>query len=92
MEAVVSLLFVSDDRPIPASRAGWQRWNRADIDLNSRRRSLRIFKYESPSSPGSSPGQDELRPWALSASPSSREAVRMADEQPPIWVQLTTEF
>ncbi len=82
----------ADDRPSPTSGAGWQRWNRADIDLNSRRKSLRNFKYESSSSPGTPPGQEELRPWALSATPSSREAIRMADERPPILVQLATEY
>ena len=82
----------ADARPSPTSGAGWQRWNRADIDLISRRNPLRNFKYESSSSPGNSPGQEEFRPWALSASPSSREPARMADERPPIWVQLTTEI
>jgi hypothetical protein len=67
-------------------------WNAADVDLNSRRKPLRNFKYESSSSPGNSPGQEEFRPCALSASPYSREPARMADERPPIWVQLTIEY
>jgi hypothetical protein len=79
-------------RPNPTSGAGWQRWNRADIDLNSRRNPLRNFKYESSSSPGTPPGQEEFRPWALSAGPYSREPARMADERPPNLVQLTTEY
>ena len=81
---VCGFLLVSRCAPYPTSGAGWQRWNRADIDLNSRRKPLRNFKYESSSSPGRPPGQEEFRPWALSASPSGREATRMADERPPI--------
>jgi hypothetical protein len=41
----------ADARLSPTSGAGWQRWNRADIDLNSRRKPLRNFKYESYSKP-----------------------------------------
>ena len=39
------------DHPNPTSGTGWQRWNAADVDLNSRRSSLRNFKYESYSKP-----------------------------------------
>ncbi len=48
---IVDSCSSADVRHIPTSGAGWQRWNRADIDLNSRRKALRNFKYESYSKP-----------------------------------------